>query len=349
MAAMMASSAAAHVQTVRVGEQTLTVRDVQPADRCSVLALHEHVFGPGATPAWFEWKYGSGADQGRSEGVGVWHEGALIAHCAGIPRRLWRAGSSIEGLQIGDVMVDPGWRGILTRRGPFFHASQRLYATRLGKLGQRPFQLGFGFPNERHMRLAVKSNLAYDGGRLHDLRWSTSDPTGQTALHWSWRWEAMAHDDPSTLDEIDRAWLAMRREGAAMTLGERDHRYVKWRYLDRPDQQYQLFRLHHVWPSRKVGIAVMRLRQPQSQWLDWIGPRKWLIAACSACRAQAAQFGAKELAAWASPLVVDALRDSAWRHNSVTACLGIPASSDLIEADVPQLNWWLMGGDTDFL
>ena len=346
---MMASSAAAHVQTVRVGEQTLTVRDVQPADRCSVLALHEHVFGPGATPAWFEWKYGSGADQGRSEGVGVWHEGALIAHCAGIPRRLWRAGSSIEGLQIGDVMVDPGWRGILTRRGPFFHASQRLYATRLGKLGQRPFQLGFGFPNERHMRLAVKSHLAYDGGRLHDLRWSTSDPTGQTALHWSWRWEAMAHDDPSTLDEIDRAWLAMRREGAAMTLGERDHRYVKWRYLDRPDQQYQLFRLHHVWPSRKVGIAVMRLRQPQSQWLDWIGPRKWLIAACSACRAQAAQFGAKELAAWASPLVVDALRDSAWRHNSVTACLGIPASSDLIEADVPQLNWWLMGGDTDFL
>ncbi len=181
---MIESSAAAPEQTVRVGEHTLTVRDVQPADRSSVLALHERVFGSGATPAWFAWKYGNDADQGRSEGVGVWHEAALIAHCAGIPRRLWRAGLPTKGLQIGDVMVDPGWRGILTRRGPFFHASQRLYATRLGKLGQRPFQLGFGFPNERHMRLAVKSQLAYDGGHLYDLRWSTSDPprSDDTAL-----------------------------------------------------------------------------------------------------------------------------------------------------------------------
>ncbi len=346
---MIESSAAAPEQTVRVGEHTLTVRDVQPADRSSVLALHERVFGSGATSAWFEWKYGSDADQGRSEGVGVWHEAALIAHCAGIPRRLWRAGLPTKGLQIGDVMVDPGWRGILTRRGPFFHASQRLYATRLGELGQRPFQLGFGFPNERHMRLAVKSQLAYHGGHLHDLRWSTSDRPGRAALHWSWRWEAMGHDDASTLDEIDRAWLAMRREGVAMTMGERDHRYVKWRYLDRPDQQYQLFRLRRVWPSRTAGIAVLRLQQPQSQWLDWIGPSKWLNAACRASQAQAAQFGAQELAAWASPLVVNALRDSGWRHNSVTACLGIPASSDVIEADVHQLNWWLMGGDTDFL
>ena len=134
-----------------------------------------------------------------------------------------------------------------------------------------------------------------------------------------------------------------------MTMGERDHRYVKWRYLDRPDQQYQLFRLRRVWPSRTAGIAVLRLQNPQSQWLDWIGPINWLTAACRACLTQAAQFGAQELAAWASPLVVNALRDSAWQHNSVAACLGIPASSDVIEADVHQLNWWLMGGDTDFL
>lgn len=335
--------------TVEVGGFQLTVRDVRPSDEASVLALHQRVFGPGATASWFAWKYGTGPHQGHSEAVGVWHQGDLIAHCAGIPRTLWRSGTPTRGLQIGDVMVDPSWRGILTRRGPFFHASQRLYTSRLGPAGKRPFQLGFGFPNERHMRLAVKSHLAWDGGRLHDLRWSTQADTSHTRLGWGWRWEALTRADAGLLESVDRAWLAMREEGATRTLGQRDSDYVRWRYLDRPDQPYQLFRLRRAWPSRSVGIAVLKLQRPQSQWLDWIGPSSWLTTACRAGLQEAARFGAQELGAWASPMVADALQGSNMLSNSVTACLGLPVASDLSESEVEGLGWWLMGGDTDFL
>lgn len=334
---------------LQVAGYHLTVRDVQRADKFCVLALHERVFGPGATPAWFDWKYGTAADQGQSQAVGVWHEGTLIAHCGGIPRRLLRSGTLTQGLQIGDVMVDPVWRGIFTRRGPFFHASQRLYTTRLGLSGQRPFQLGFGFPNERHMRLAVKSHLAYDGGRIHDLRWPASSSNHGAALRRAWRWEALVGTGPGELESIDRAWETMRQASLETTIGQRDSRYVKWRYLDRPDQRYQLFRLRRPWPSRALGIAVLKLQAPQSQWLDWIGPIDWLATACQACQFEAARAGAREMAAWASPLVVEALRESGWQHNSFTACLGIPVASDLTAGDEKQLNWWLMGGDTDFL
>ena len=336
-------------ETVEVGDFQLTVRDVRPSDEASVLALHQRVFGPGATASWFAWKYGTAPHQGHSEAVGVWHHGDLIAHCAGIPRTLWRSGVRTQGLQIGDVMVDPSWRGILTRRGPFFHASQRLYTSRLGPIGQRPFQLGFGFPNERHMRLAVKSHLAWDGGRLHDLRWSTQGDNGPTRLGWGWRWEALPRADAGLLEIVDRAWLSMRSEGGARTLGQRDRDYVKWRYLDRPEQPYQLFRLRRAWPSQSVGVAVLKLQCPQSLWLDWIGPSSWLATACRASQQEAARFGAQELGAWASTMVADALQDSHLQSNSVTACLGIPTASDLTEHDAEGLGWWLMGGDTDFL
>ena len=346
---MNATAIQSDTVTVEVGGFELTVRDVRPSDEASVLALHQRVFGPGATAGWFAWKYGTGPHQGHSEAVGVWHDGALIAHCAGIPRTLWRSGVQTRGLQIGDVMVDPSWRGILTRRGPFFHASQRLYASRLGPVGQRPFQLGFGFPNERHMRLAVKSHLAWDGGRLHELRWSTQPAASSVRLGWGWHWDALTRADADLLEDVDRAWLAMRDEGGARTLGQRDRHYVTWRYLNRPNQKYHLFRLRRAWPSRTVGIAVLKLQCPQSQWLDWIGPSSWLTPACRASQLEAARFGAHELGAWASPMVVDALQGSKWQHNAVTACLGLPAASDLTESEVKELDWWLMGGDTDFL
>jgi hypothetical protein len=88
---------------------------------------------------------------GGGEGVGAWHDGRLVAHCGGLPRNILHQGILQHDLQIGDVMVAPEWRGILTRHGPFFHVSKKFYDSRLGRKNR--FHMGFGFPNARHLRL----------------------------------------------------------------------------------------------------------------------------------------------------------------------------------------------------
>ena len=150
-----ASTRSVTSHSVQVGDTTLTLRDMAPDDVTAVLALHEHVFGPGADARWFAWKYGQGLSQGRGRAIGAWHDGQLVAYCGGLPRTLRLHNTNLRGLQIGDVMVHPAWRGILSRRGPFFQVSKRFYDSQIGATDSRPFELGFGFPNERHLRLAV--------------------------------------------------------------------------------------------------------------------------------------------------------------------------------------------------
>lgn len=332
-------------ETVTIGSAELAVRPLDAGDREPVLALHRRVFGSAVDAAWYDWKYGAG--QGRGRAVGVWHGSALVAHCAGIPRALWHAGRPARGLQIGDVMVDPAWRGILTRRGPFFQACRRLYDDQLGTA--RAQQIGFGFPNQRHLRLAVMLGLSWDGGTVDALRWDTA---GALPLPgWQWRWAAIDAADERLDADADGAWQAMRRAaGTALTLGQRDAGYLRWRYLQRPDQGgYRLFRLRRPWSRQAQGIAVLRPAGTDWQWLDWIGPPQLLPLAAQACRHQAAGGGGASLSAWLSPVVADRLAGSGVRQRETVAWVGIPCASALSAQEAAGLRLWFMGGDTDFL
>ncbi len=343
--------------TVRVGEFALTLQGVVPGDMAAVLALHTRVFGPQVDARWFVWKYGSAAQQGRGQAVGAWHGSELIAYCGGLPRTLWQQGQSRRGLQIGDVMVHPDWRGILTRRGPFFHVSRRFYESRLGAAQDRPFQLGFGFPNERHLRLAVKLGLLRDAGAIEALHWNTA-PAATLCLPWNWRWQALLPTDAQFDRTINTAWQSMLAQAGGLTLGQRDAAYLRWRYVDRPASvglsagapvRYRFFTLRRPWSTRSAGVAVLDLRSTSAHWLDWVGPLELLPLASRACRLEAARAGASGLTAWASAAVAQQLEHSGIARREVCARLGIPEASSLGPQDVPESGWWLMGGDTDFL
>lgn len=342
---------------VQVGEFSLTQRDVLPGDRAAVLALHTLVFGPDVDAHWFDWKYGPALHQGQGQAVSVWHGRELIAYCGGLPRKLWRQGQFLRGLQIGDVMVHPAWRGIMTRRGPFFHVSQGFYDNRLGAVPSRPFQLGFGFPSERHLRLAVLLGLLHDGGVIEALHWTTS-PAAASGLPWHWRWQALMPSEARFDRAVNAAWQSMRSHTGSLTLGQRDAAYLRWRYVERPaaaetpagaPPRYRFFELRRAWSNTTAGVAVLDLRSPSALWLDWVGPVDLMPLACRACRLEAGRAGAAELTAWASSAVAQQLALSGIAQREVCAGLGIPTASDLKPQDVPGLRWWLMGGDTDFL
>ena len=344
-------------QTVRIGEQTLTLREITPNDRQAVLALHTMVFGPEVDSAWFAWKYGQQPGQGYGQAAGMWCDGELIAFCGGLPRVLWQKDKPLHGMQMGDVMVHPQWRGILTRRGPFFHVTKSFHSSRLGSPPTHPYQLGFGFPNDRALRLPVKLGLVWDAGVIESLHWKTALPT-ELHLPWLWRWRELFTTDPAFDQKVSTAWQTMQSNLGNLTVGQRDARYLRWRYVNRPAScgaapqsaaRYRFFELRRVWSAKPVGVAVLDLRSTSAHWLDWVGPVDLMPIASTACRIEAASAGATELTAWASLEVAKQLDETNIARREICAGLGVSADSDLQPDHLAGLRFWLMGGDTDFL
>jgi hypothetical protein len=341
---------------VQVGEFALTLRDVMPGDEEAVTALHTLVFGPAADAAWFAWKYGAATEQGQGQAIGVWHDADLIAYCGGLPRTLWQRGERRNGLQIGDVMVHPQWRGILSRRGPFSQVSKTFYDSRLGTEQSRAFQLGFGFPNARHLKLAVALGLLHDGGEMECLHWRV-DPMGMTSLPWSWKWHTLDPSSERFENSVNDAWTVMRASAQALSIGQRDAAYLRWRFAQRPPDvgtpaaaaRYRFFALHRRWSRTCAGVAVMDLRGGSAHWLDWVGPLSLMPLVSTACRQEAARAGAAEMLTWASPAVAEQLTGTGITQRELCAKIGIPCASDLKPEEVSGLRWWFMGGDTDFL
>lgn len=322
----------------------MTVRDLGTSDMDAVLRLHQQVFGSAVNADWYAWKY----QAGLGEAVGVFHDGALIAHCAGLPRSFCRNGEKLACMQIGDVMVAPQWRGILTRRGPFFHVSQQLYQSRLGH--GRPFAMGYGFPSARHLTLANKTGLLWDAGTVHELKWRLSAPT-QWPSRWLWRTEVTVAQAPSWDAIVSHVWGKMQRSAGARLLGERSGAYVRWRFVDRPESTPLFLVFRRPWRSAPMGVAVLGPIVPGQpvHWLDWIGPVDQMAQASRLCQAEAFARGASEMVTWASASVETQLQGCGVSERHAVAKIGVPTSSDLPTDGERPLDWWLMSGDTDFL
>lgn len=327
------------VLTVTVAGKPMTVRAVRPSDQAAVLQLHDTVFSSGVQPDWHAWKYSPA--QGGGHAVGVWNDHQLIAHCGGLPRRLRAGTGTVSGLQIGDVMVSPDWRGLMTRSSPFFHASNVLYSHWIGSNADHA--VGYGFPNHRHQRLAVKQGLAWDAGAIWALQWDeanqpTSRPTPSTpqplGWHTAWyrqlqeRFRLLRHptktmrSDAVTVQALRdspellaRSWRTMQSEADAgqVVIGVRDEGYLRWRYLYHPTQAYRCLRLTDGRDLERnglrhpVGLVFWRLDGDTALWLDWVGPMRWLPEALRHCQRAAAGAGARRLTAWMSPVAASML------------------------------------------
>lgn len=323
--------------------RSMLLRRLTGDDMLDVLALHQRVFGGAVDLPWYEWKY----QHGRGEAMGVWCDGGLIAHCAGFPRLFSSGLDSAPYLQIGDVMVAPEWRGILTRHGPFFHVSQGLYDSRLGGAG--PYPVGFGFPNARHMRLAVKSGLSWDCAAMHELEWRV--PCANQITDTFWRLLPLSPSDESFDASVEMAWLRMRKDALAFRLGERSAGHIRWRYASRPGPSHHFFRVCRPWSQQTLGLIVLGPVTPDRpvNWLDWIGPIGMVNTASRLCRQVAARLNASSVVTWASPAVVMALQASGFSRQTEVARIGVPVASAVSSDEVAQMNWWFMSGDTDFI
>jgi hypothetical protein len=335
-------------QQLTMAEQTLTLKVLAPDDEPAFLKLHQEVFGSSADPVWFDWKY----KLGKAVGMSLWCEDRMVAHCGGIPRTVLHQGVKQQDLQIGDVMVSPEWRGALTRQNPFFHVSEGLYQSFLG--AGKAFHMGFGFPNERHLRLAVKLGIGWRIGEVHQLRWHINAAVQAASLGWLWRDELLVANSSSLQNIVSAAWTRMQQDADSLkySLGQRDWEQFEWRYLKRPDKHYQFIALKRPWSSECVGVAVVSAPAAPGAdmlWLDWIGPTTLISKAHRMVMKLAHAQQASCVTSWASAEVENALAHTAIDAIETCAVMGVPIASNLTAEEAQHLRWWAMAGDTDFL
>jgi len=348
-------------QDLVVAGRPMALRPLSAGEAPALIALHNQVFGSSVDGAWFDWKYGAGTGGGL--GMGLWHDGQMIAFCGGVPRQFCLGSQLQMGtayLQIGDVMVRPDWRAVLTRRGVFYTVSQAFYDAQIG--ANAAYAAGFGFPSVRHLKLAEKLGLLRGVGQMTELlwnvQWSVSKATVHTPKHtspavrnpWFWRLQALQADQSSFDQEASACWAAMRGSLPKALLGERSPNYLRWRFASRPHRRCVFWALKRPWSSRPLGLAVLSepVAGQSCRWLDWVGPAQALPLAAQLVWRQVQGTGASQMSVWASAQVATLLAPHAHRQQAASP-IGAPTHSLLPEHSGHAPAWWFMAGDTDFL
>ena len=342
-----------------------------------LVAAHREVFGSQVDEAWVRWKYGDGL----GVGAGLWQEDALAAFCGGVPRRLWWAGRSTRGLQITDVMVRAAWRQAGRRGGAFARVSTALYAAALGEceptatsgacVHSAPFEVGYGFPSHRHLKLAVMLGLLRDGGAVTAAAWTAQARPAAQALMRTHRRQTGALElevlgPEAALEAAQHGWRRMRADLTDHVVGDRGWAVLDWRYRRAPVVPGQgrvvFLGLRPARLAAPVGVAVIRMA-PQAvdqadahrdeprraMWLDWIGPAEMLGVAWAQGLDWALSAGATELQGWFTDAPWARLKGTSPAAASEVARLGIPVAGRHDAREVTRHPWWMMAGDTDFL
>jgi hypothetical protein len=310
---------------------------IGPELESDCLDLFESAFGYRMDARLWRWKY----RDANPWGMGVWQGDRLVAFYGGMPREILVRGRAASAVQIGDVMVEPSQRGVMTRSGPFQIAASTFLERRIG--AGRSHLLGFGFPTVKALQVAQRLGLYAEVDQVTQLTWPAGAPwTGRVGLRVS----ALANADVAA---IDRLWLAMARDFPDSIIGVRDWRQVESRYLRHPTVDYRCLLVTRPWGGAARAAIVMRtLDDRQAELVDIIGPRESFGAAIAAARQWAADHKCTGVRAWVTASHAHMLE----LQSPQSAPLGLVVPSNIWSPgpapDEVRGRWWLMAGDTDF-
>lgn len=301
--------------------------------------LFETAFGYRIDPRLWRWKY---RDAPRP-GMGAWRDGQLLAFYGAMPRQVLFRGEPASTVQIGDVMVHPAERGVMTRSGPFQIAASTFIDRSVGY--GRPHLFGFGFPTDKALQVARKLGLYEQVDRMTELTWPTAG--GWTDSSRLLRCRPIGPGDEAALDGL---WAAMARDFPDSIIGVRDAAYVHARYAAHPTVRYECLLVRRLFGGAPQGLVVLRHLEDarNMELMDVVGPRRSFPALVAAARGWARRRGASSVRAW-----VTASHAGALTVGGATATpldLLVPANvwSRGPSAEDLRDRWWLTAGDTDF-
>jgi lipopolysaccharide transport system ATP-binding protein len=311
------------------------VEPAHAADEPALLALFARAFGHEMSPAQWRWKY-AGLDP---IGTLVRRGNTVIGFYGGMPREVRFHGTLVTVVQIGDVMVDPAERGILTRRGAFFLATSKFADALVGP--GRPYLFAFGFPSERHARLGERLGLYTRVDEILDAQWAALPPRPG----FLYRTRLLAE---SELGSIDVLWEKMAAHFGDVVIAVRNGAHVRRRFLQHPAAIYLPLLVRHRFSGAVAGLLILRDREESGiELVDVVAAPEAFPALLTVARRVAGRLGRKRVFAWMTPRAADSFK----RTQPQLAPAGIPVPT-IVWSAVPDLEklrgqWWLLGGDAD--
>ncbi|UZE95132.1 ATP-binding cassette domain-containing protein [Alkalimarinus alittae] len=318
--------------------QAINANDVS---QTSLLALFEQVFGHTLDPQVWRWKYRF-AD---TPGSVVLENKQIVAFTGGIPRKGLVFGQPESMIQMGDVMVTKGVRGILGKKGPFYLASQHYLSPRVGPGLQ--YSLAFGFPNERAGKVGVIRGIYNIVDKIVEPHW----PPLTEANHTNTQIQMIdPHQNNQWEQQVDTLWQAMQQDTNDVAIGCRDSQWVKHRYINKPGADYLLAMVaNSEQPNQPLGLLVLNHHiNGTMELLDIVGSRDSALTLIEAARQITAHYKASHLFAWATPSALSWFKGSDYQsHKTEVVIPGCNINSPQHALRVKD-RWWLLGGDSDF-
>lgn len=285
----------------------------------------------------WRWKYAGAA----SWGTLVRFDGLPVAFYGGMPRTVRLFGEDVCGVQIGDVMVEPLHRRVLTRRGPFFLVGSTFAEKLIGP--GKPYSLSFGFPSERHSRLGEHLGIYQRIGKnITEASWTPLSCRRSLLFRMS----AVVTGQEK---KIDRLWRAMADELVDYIVPVRDSAYIRHRFLEHPAITYMPLLVSNRLTGKPVGFCIMRDHGDEGlELLDMIAPLASIPFLVESARRMAGRLGRPRLFAWLSSPVAENLRSTGPDLKSLDVPLSTIVWKVPPDARSLQDRWWLVGGDADF-
>ena len=309
------------------------VEACQDEDEEELRALFALCFGHAISHDFWQWKYG----QGRGLGIVARENGKIIASINDRARKLSYFGDEVPGGFLGDVMVAPKARGVLSRRGPIFLVTSGLLGNYYGYHKKR--LVGAGFPNERAMRVAELLGFYAEVDTMLALHWPPQRLPSFT--------HTLAPFNPHAPNAatIDALWNRMKKDLQASVLGFRDWQYLQHRYLQHPEYSYHVYGVYRRLSKHPLALLVIKEQADRVDIMDVVAALGDLPTAMDAAR----RFFKKPLYCWMTQSHAHYFAKS----NPIMTPLGIriPANaySDGPKPETLRGKWWLTMGDTDDL
>ena len=317
-----------------MSENNISVRLYKEGDENEIVRLFGIVFDREMTIGEWRWKYLGHENRRVYSSIVVNDEtGEVSAYYGGVLHRMVYRGKDIYGLSIGDVMVHPKFRGLR-----LFKRVASLLPEAAAKDG---IIMGYGFPNERAMRLPEKLGL-YE--KVEELKEGLKEAEFHKGIdRYLYKLFPLEYSD----ERIDSLWKSVR--GYYTLSVVRDRKYFTWRYKNHPLFTYELWGLKRRAGRELKGLAVLKREEEQVMIMDFLhsgGNFRTLFRKLENC---AYASGVKTLKLWAPPFLEHKL--SAFGFSVRNAAISIPRTTHekTLKKEEIEGNFFYTMGDTDFL
>jgi hypothetical protein len=212
----------------------------------------------------------------------------------------------------------------------------------------KPYLLGYGFPSDRHLRLAERMGIYAPVGRMFEISWTIDEHVkGLSPLHRSIAVTQANFDDHKPA--IEQLWNEFRQEMQDYILVQKDAAYLEHRYLRHPKHTYTILLVKTRLTGKALGLIVLKKEPERILLMDFIGSFARLPVMLRLAKWQASKQEQKKLATWSGEIFVERFKDTA--ATSTALPITTPANIWTAAPSPEELHnrWWLMPGDTDFL